>query len=91
MQQLHLFFLGSRQGRTLAGVLASSREQESRALCLESQQPASSIFSRSDDTAAACFFSPLSRSGYNGNGGPCCQLWHAASEPCQSPHVHLPK
>ena len=37
------------------------------------------------------FFSPLSGIGYSGSGGPCCQLWHAASEPCQCPHVHLPK
>ena len=41
-------------GRTLAGGLASSREQESRALWLESQQPAS-IFLRSDERLASFF------------------------------------
>ena len=58
--------------------LASSREQESRALWLQSRQPASSILH--DE---ACFFSPLSGSRYSASSGPCCQLWHAASEPCQ--------
>ena len=38
------FFPRESPGRTLAGGLASTREQESRALWLESQQPASSIF-----------------------------------------------
>ena len=35
-------------------------------------------------------FSLLSGSGYSGSSGPCCQLWHAASEPCQCAHLHLP-
>ena len=48
------YFPRESPGRKLAaGSLASSREQESRALWLESQQPASSIFC----TAVACFFS----------------------------------
>ena len=68
-------------GCTLAGGLASSREQESRALWLESQQP-EPFFSLSDDSAVACFFSPLSGNGYSGSNGLCCQLWHSASEPC---------
>ena len=46
-----------------------------------------------NDMALACFLSPVS--GYNildgwsysSSSGPCCQLWHAASEPCQCPHV----
>ena len=88
MRQLHLFPQES-HGRTPAGVLASSREQESRALWLESQQPVSSIFPRSDDAAAACFFSPLSGSGYFGVA--CAASATTAREPCQSPHVHLPK
>ena len=33
-------------------------------------------------------FSPLSGSGYSGSGGPCCQLWHAASE--QPVNAHMP-
>ena len=49
------------------------------------EQSARIFFSRSDDSAVAYLFSPLSGSGYS--GGPCCQLWHAASEPCRSPHV----
>ena len=48
------------------------------------------LFSRSDYSAVACFFSPLSGSGYSGSSGPCYQLWHAASEPCQCAHLHLP-
>ena len=56
-----------------------------------SSRAGSPHFLRFDDSAVACFF-PLSGSGYNsGSSGPCCQLWHAASEPCQCAHVHLPK
>ena len=48
------FFPRESLGRTLAaGGLTSSREQESRALWPESQQPAS-VFTRSDDSAVAC-------------------------------------
>ena len=32
--------------------------------------------------ACGVIFSLLSASGYSGSGGPCCQLWHAASELC---------
>jgi len=55
MWRPHLFLPWESPGRTLAGGLASSREQESRALWFESQQPAS-VFSRSDESAVACFF-----------------------------------
>ena len=55
----------------MAGGLAWGREQESRALWLESQQPARIFFY---DRTTRCAFSPLLGSGYSGSGGPCCQL-----------------
>ena len=82
------FFPRESSGRTLEGGLASSREPESRAMWAESQQPASSI------DANGLLYAPLPGSGYSsGSGGPCCQLWHAASEHCRCPdiYIHLPK
>ena len=76
---LHLFFLGSRLDARWQEVWP--RHEKKSRVWLESQPP-ESFFSRSDDSAVACFFSPLSGNGYSGSNGLCCQLWHSASEPC---------
>ena len=67
------FFPRESHERTLAGVLASSREQESRALWLEPHL----FFFRDQMTRQWRAFSPLSGNGYSGSSGPCCQLWHS--------------
>ena len=81
MWRPHLVFLASRLDARWQEVLGLvTRIRVATALWLESEQPAS-VFTRSEDSAVACFFSALSGNGYSGL---CCELWHAASEPCQS-------
>ena len=88
MWRPHLFCIGSRMDarwQEVLGLLTRTRVASTVA-----REPAARIFfSRSDDSAVACFFSPLSGSGNGGSS--CCQLWHAASEPCQCPPARLPK
>ena len=86
MWRPHLIFLGSRLDARWQEVWPR-HENNSRERC-GSRASSPYLLFTIGDSAVACFFSLLSCSGYS--IGPSCQLWHAASEPCQA-HLHLPK
>ena len=70
--RLHLFCLRSR----LDTCWQEAWPRHDNKSCERCSSTASNshLFSRSDDTAVACFFSPLSGSDYSGRGGPCCHV-----------------
>ena len=90
MRQLHLFFLGSRMDAR-SQEFWPRHENKSRERCgSRASSPYLRFFHDRMTRHRRAFFLRC-RAGYFGSSGPCCQLWHGASEPCQTPHVHLPK